>query len=90
MKIEIADKNGPHSHSANHRKEIECSKQCGCFYCLEVYSPGKIDEWVDEDENDLGTTALCPQCGIDSVIGDASGYPITKEFLKDMYRYWFS
>jgi acetone carboxylase gamma subunit len=37
----------------------------------------------------MGTTALCPYCGIDSVIGDKSGFPITKEFLEKMYQHWF-
>ena len=33
--------------------------------------------------------ALCPSCGIDSVIGDASGFPITEEFLVAMEARWF-
>jgi len=34
-------------------------------------------------------TALCPHCGIDSVIGESSSVPITKEFLGKMKKYWF-
>ena len=34
-------------------------------------------------------TAVCPNCTVDSVIGDASGYPITKELLDDMNKKWF-
>lgn len=30
-----------------------------------------------------------PYCGIDSVIGEHSGYPITREFLEQMRQYWF-
>jgi hypothetical protein len=41
-------------------------------------------EWVDDE-----TTLLCPFCGIDSVIGTASGYPITREFLAQMREHWF-
>ncbi|OWK39493.1 hypothetical protein FRUB_06056 [Fimbriiglobus ruber] len=36
-----------------------------------------------------GNTALCPKCGIDSVIGTGSGYPVTAEFLEQMYEKWF-
>ncbi len=61
---------------------------CGCFYCLEIYSPVEITRWIDERDG-VGTCALCPRCGIDSVIGSASGYPITEEFLKKMHHYWF-
>lgn len=32
---------------------------------------------------------MCPHCQIDSVIGDASGLPITNEFLKQMHEKWF-
>ena len=50
---------------------------CGYFYCLAIYVPSEITEWVDEDQ-----TAMCAKCGIDSVIGAASGYPVTAEFLQ--------
>jgi hypothetical protein len=32
---------------------------------------------------------MCARCGIDSVIANASGYPITTEFLKKMHDHWF-
>jgi hypothetical protein len=73
-----------HKHSSNHRKELLESDICGCFYCLEVYSPQEIEDWIDDDN-----CALCVKCGIDSVIGSASNYPITKDFLKQMREYWF-
>ena len=60
------------------------SENCGCFYCGSIFEPSKITEWIDED-----TTALCPSCGIDSVIGSASKFPITPDFLKRMQSYWF-
>ncbi len=79
-----------HEHSIYHREEILSSKVCGCFYCLEIFSPSEINNWVDvPDDNNIGQTALCPRCMIDSVIGDKSGYPITKDFLTKMKEYWF-
>lgn len=66
------------------------SEQCGCFYCLTVFPPSEIEEWVDADEHEIRQTALCPNCGIDSVIGSKSGYPMTKEFLQTMEEHWFS
>lgn len=83
------DTHGAHSHSENHRSEIEASSICGCFHCTELYPPTSIKEWVDEDQSGVGTTAMCPKCGIDSVVGDASGYEISKEFMSEMYRHWF-
>jgi hypothetical protein len=29
------------------------------------------------------------RCGVDSVIGSAAGFPITREFLEAMNRRWF-
>jgi hypothetical protein len=55
---------------------------------LETFSPSYIDEWIDEDVNEVGQTALCPECGIYSVIGSAAGFPLTSELLGKMRLYW--
>ena len=73
-----------HDKCSYHRKEIETSKVCYCFYCLNSFSPAEIFEWIDD-----GQTALCPKCGIDSILGDASGIDLTEEFIKEMSEYWF-
>jgi hypothetical protein len=74
-----------HTHTLGHRLELEASQTVGCFYCCEVYSPSEIEDWVDNDD-----CALCPRCGIDSVIGEASGFPVAdKKFLKEMNEFWF-
>ena len=79
-----------HKHSSNHRSEIESSNRCGCFYCQAQFAPSEVIEWVDDDANGVGATAICPRCGIDSVLGDRSGFPISAESLVEMQRYWFS
>jgi hypothetical protein len=80
-----------HQHSANHRAEIQASSNCGCFYCRHTFAPAEIVEWVDELEPGAERqTALCPRCGVDSVIGDKSGLPITIEFLTSMHGVWFN
>lgn len=85
-----------HKHSSRHRAEIMGSGRCGCFHCLANFSPSEIRDWVDWLEGTSpelalvsGTTALCPSCGIDSVIGDGSGFPVTIEFLSQMRKHWF-
>lgn len=76
-----------HKHSRNHREEIERSEICGCFYCIQIFTPDNINKWTNEKENKQ-VTALCPYCGIDSVIGSASGFSIDQNFLCDMRDYW--
>lgn len=34
-----------------------------CYYCFKMYPISRIIEWVDR-----GETAICPECGIDSVL----------------------
>lgn len=86
----IYDYDLAHTYSSNHKPELEKDKVCGCFYCMAIYSPTEIDEWLIEDTMiDWRGTALCPKCGIDSVIGESSGFPIKEEFLKDMNQRWF-
>jgi len=43
--------------------------------------PNEIQDWTDD-----GDTALCPKCGIDSVIGSVSGYPICKGLISPVMR----
>ena len=49
-----------HSHSSEHRAEIEQSELCGCFYCKRTYPSNEIYEWVDQTDG-VGQTALCPR-----------------------------
>ena len=80
-----------HKYSNNHKAELERDSVCGCFNCLGIFHPREIEEWIIADNAcDREGTAICPRCGIDSVIGESSGYPITKEFLKQMHEYWFN
>ena len=78
-----------HKRSIRHRAAIEASSVCGCFYCERTFAPGDIKAWTDTDDAVAEQTALCPHCGIDSVIGDKSGHAITPTFLAQMHRAWF-
>ena len=79
-----------HRFSNNHMEQLKKDSVCGCFYCLRIFDPAEIEDWIiDDNPCDKHGTAHCPHCGIDSVIGESSGYPITTEFLKRMRKYWF-
>ena len=79
------DLDDAHSCSMNNKPALLKDKKCGCFNCFEVFDPKEIKEYLNDDVG----TALCPYCGIDSVISESSGYPLTKDFLMKMYRRWF-
>ncbi len=79
-----------HKFCCSHKPELEKDKICGCFYCLRIFNPAKIKEWlIFNNPCDRRGTAICPYCSIDSVIGESSGFPITKEFLTEMNKKWF-
>jgi hypothetical protein len=75
---------------------VKASAACGCFYCQKSYPPSEVEDWIEETGGELSQrpdpwTALCPHCGIDSVIGDASGFPAADpKFLAAMHDRWFS
>jgi hypothetical protein len=77
------DVDRPHGHSSRHRAEILASEVCGCFYCLRTFPPGDIECWLSDE------SALCPRCCTDAVIGSASGFPLTRDFLRRMHLRWF-
>jgi hypothetical protein len=59
-------------HLLANREEIAASKVCGCVDCQAMFAPSAVERWVAEYG---GETAICPKCGGDCVLGDASGYP---------------
>jgi hypothetical protein len=73
-----------HTHCINNKAEVMQSNLCGCFYCLETFTPDKVQEWVSGKRN-----AICPFCEMDTVLGDKSGFPITESFLRRMNQQWF-
>lgn len=53
--------------SFRNRTRVLAAAGCGCFYCLAVFPADAVQKWVDD-----GQTALCPHCGIDSVLADVT------------------
>ena len=68
-------------HAVDNEIEILRSKRCGCFFCRHEFDAKSVHDWVSDKR---GTSALCPECGMDAVIGDASGIDLTRPLLKEM------
>lgn|SRR5574344_1829563 len=96
-KKQVPDYIRAHDFCTFNRDQFSPDETCGCFYCLDIFNAREIKEWVPEEQPehvpDISdkhlVTAVCPHCGIDSVSGASSGFPITKEFLQKMHDYWF-
>jgi hypothetical protein len=79
-----------HKFSINHRNAISMSNLCYCFYCCQTFKAVEIKEWIDMvGKSFKGHTALCPKCGIDSVIGDKDMPSFSSHDLREMREYWF-
>lgn len=74
-----------HKHASRHRAEIESSSRCGCFFCFRKFASSDIKAWIDANQ-----TALCPRCGVDSVLGSASQHRLDDAFLRGMHTHFFS
>ncbi len=74
-----------HDFCINNKPALLKDEKCGCFFCIRVFETNLITEWIPDTDG----TALCPFCGVDAVIPEGSGYPINKEFLEVMHKYWF-
>lgn len=73
------------AHAVYNWHEVSNSSEASCFYCIRVMPAKKV----------VGTcksaTAVCPTCGVDAVLGDASGLPIKDvDFLRLMHLYAFT
>ncbi|MDQ3369672.1 MAG: hypothetical protein M3680_29980 [Myxococcota bacterium] len=71
-------------HASNHREELVGSTRCACFFCFRSFGSGDITSWIDKNQ-----TALCPKCGIDSVVGTGSGHTLDDRFLRKMHQFHF-
>lgn len=75
-----------HKASFANKKRLTVPQKCGCFYCLKVFSSEEITDWSTDIPD---WTAVCPYCGIDSLLGEKEGFPLTEDFLKEMNKEWF-
>jgi dephospho-CoA kinase len=85
--------------------EVEAKKRIAAQFPLEkkiekaravIWNNGSEDELRDQVKtlfekglHHKEDTAVCPKCGIDAVIGDASGYEMTSALLHAMHEFWF-
>ena len=84
----IPELNVFYSLSIKNEESINKSDFCGCFHCISIFPVVDIKLSEMMVEKDGVKTAICPICGIDSVLGDAS-VDITAEILEAMNAHFF-
>ena len=79
-----------HHKSFGNKEIIDKSNTCGCFFCERLFDAIEVTDENYMTEVSGVKTAVCPYCGIDSVLGDGDGTEITEGILKDMYEAYFN
>ena len=86
MKLTKEESKLYHSHTLRNRHEIDQSEYCSCISCCNTFPSPMVMDFIKDGDDE---TALCPNCGIDAVIGDGSGLEINGEILKILNKIWF-
>lgn len=71
----------------NNKHLLKLSNWCGCFYCLNLFSYQDISQWKNDTYDQ---TAICPFCGMESVIPSDDTRDSTMKFLNILYDFYFS
>ena len=84
----VPELNAIYTHSIRNEESILKSDFCGCFHCISIFPVAdvKLSEMVVE--KDGFRTAICPICGIDAVLGDAS-VEVSAELLEALKEHYF-
>ncbi|MCH3942726.1 MAG: hypothetical protein LKE37_03335 [Atopobiaceae bacterium] len=75
-----------HHACSRNREAVGRSERCACFACGEAFPATAVTRWAAMPRD----AAICPRCGVDAVIPEAAGFPLTGEFLHAMASYWLS
>ena len=81
--------NRAHKHTFQNEAEIRRSSRVVCCFCGSLYDPHK--EEMDCFEDREARTYACSRCGVDAVLGDASGFPMDDlQFVRACCADWFA
>jgi Zn finger protein HypA/HybF involved in hydrogenase expression len=73
-----------HTYSAHNRDRIAVASKCYCFHCKAIVESRDIQDYTDN-----GQTAICPKCGIASIIPDSIEEGVDEQTIAEMNEYWF-
>ncbi|WPP52417.1 hypothetical protein [Catalinimonas niigatensis] len=69
--------------ATSNQQDLMKSDKAGCYYCRKIYPASEVKEFLEEE-----ATALCPKCGIDSVLPDYV-YDLSINNLRELHQFWF-
>ncbi|HBN00689.1 MAG TPA: hypothetical protein DD384_05680 [Firmicutes bacterium] len=76
-----------YKHTKDNELDILQSKKCACLSCMQTYNARKINEWTTDKNHHMN--AVCPLCGVDAVVGDASGYVLNLTDIRELHEAYY-
>ncbi len=71
-------------YATSNERALSNSDMAGCYYCKNIYPSNEVTDFLETER-----TALCPRCGIDSVIPSNSPIKLSPKNLSELNKYWF-
>lgn len=71
-----------HSMCNKNKELLKVVEKGACFSCENIFDTKDIKEWTDS-----GQTAICPKCGVDSVVPVDDTF--SKQKLHEMHQIYF-
>ena len=84
----IPELNAFYTLSIRNEESIRKSNLCGCFHCISIFPVADVKSSAMMVEKDGFKTVICPICGIDAVLGDAS-VEVSAELLEALNGLYF-
>lgn len=84
MKISAQQLYSAIEYATSNVEALRESEQAACYYCMKIYSALEVVEFIPEEN-----TAICPKCGIDSVLPGTCGIEFSEENLNIINDYYF-
>lgn len=75
-------------HALENQPELLSSERCGCYYCLNIYSPKEIASYIHIYKS-IFSTAVCPFCNHTTVLPEHEDYILDKTLLNNMKQHYF-
>ena len=54
-----------HKFCSNHKKALLNDQKCGCFFCLKIFDPKEITDWIEDTEGVNGGFPIAKKIGLD-------------------------
>lgn len=77
-----------HMNTVGNAARVRAATRCGCFHCKTIFAPTEIDRFIPE--RDGKETAMCPRCGVDAVLTNLDGEPLTDTLIEEMHTRFFT